>query len=270
MRIYNLTKHMVRIAAVVFTAPASLVVSASLYPGQGALVRWAIQISALVLVEGALVAGWYGLDNRRATSAERVLYSALAGAAYVTLWVIALQHGEGVVGLFYRATLGVLLLHAAAEAGVLASVRRERAADRSITSTRRVKRAARRAASETAIHSILLDNREAQARREAEHEAVLAEIAQQRRQTGAQRPSERRAPVRVPASNQQQRARRRRLVALVAQQPDQHKTELGKLLDCSRDTVARDLKALAAQGVVVPDSTDCGYRANGRHHEVAA
>ena len=135
----KILRYGIKIAAVMLTAPATIEVAGSLYPDQ-LVWRLMVQAGGLVLVEGALLLGWHMLDTEtKATSGQRGLYAVLAGVAYFVLWVIAWFHGEGVVGIAFRATLGVLLGYSVFESGLLANISFKRQVERDITKHWRVK-----------------------------------------------------------------------------------------------------------------------------------
>lgn len=119
-------KTLIKLAAVALTSPATVAVAGSLYPTDPVL-RTTVSIAALVLVEGCLLLGWEMLDRHgnTATMIQRWLYAGLAWVAYFSLFVIALNHHEGVSGLTFRLTLGVMLIYASIEAGLIASIKRE-------------------------------------------------------------------------------------------------------------------------------------------------
>jgi hypothetical protein len=153
MNTEKLLKNAIKIAAVALTSPATWSVAGVLYTNP--LQRVIVQVSALVLVEGALLLGWWQLDNdRRAETPQRVLYAVLASVAYVALWSIAISHGEGAAGITFRLTLGVLLGYSVFESGILAGIRLRRSADRDVNSHRVVKRYRRKRAVEHARREI--------------------------------------------------------------------------------------------------------------------
>jgi hypothetical protein len=165
MNTEKLLKNALKIAAVALTSPATWSVAGVLYTNP--LQRVIVQIAALVLVEGALLLGWWQLDNdRRAETPQRVLYAVLASVAYVALWSIAISHGEGAAGITFRLTLGVLLGYSVFESGILAGIRLRRSADRDIGSHRTVKRYRRKRAIEHARREI-----------DAEFEVSTAQLA---------------------------------------------------------------------------------------------
>lgn len=139
----------IKIAAVVFTAPATYEVAGSLYPDWSPLARLPIQIAGLVLIEGALLMGWQQLDhNDKAEPAERWLYTAITLLAYVALLYIAVIH-EGWAGWIFRLTLAAVIGYSVLESGILAKLADQRRADRSVDSSRTVKRERRKLERET-------------------------------------------------------------------------------------------------------------------------
>ena len=68
----------------------------------------------------------------------------LIWVAYFSLFGIALYHNEGIAGFAFRLTLGVLLIYASVEAGLLALIKKQDQADKDIPKDWRVRRYARR------------------------------------------------------------------------------------------------------------------------------
>ena len=145
-------KTLIKLAAVALTSPATVSVASSLYPTDSIL-RTVVSVAALILVEGCLLLGWEMLDQqgKNATIVQRWLYAGLAWVAYFSLFVIALNHNEGVSGLTFRLTLGVMLIYTSIEAGLLASIKREGQADRDIFTDWQIKRYARKLARKSAM-----------------------------------------------------------------------------------------------------------------------
>ena len=69
-------------------------------------------------------------QGNNATIVQRWLYVRLVWVAYFSLFIIALNYHEGVSGLTFRPTLGVMLIYASIEAGLLAGLKHEGQADR--------------------------------------------------------------------------------------------------------------------------------------------
>lgn len=142
MNVEKLLKNSIKIAAVALTSPATWVVAGRLYDNP--FQRILVQLAALILVEGALMLGWWQLDNdRKAEMPQRVLYATLAGVAYIALWSIALAHGEGAAGITFRLTLGVLLGYSVFESGILANIKLRKAKERNPYKYRKVRRTLR-------------------------------------------------------------------------------------------------------------------------------
>jgi hypothetical protein len=128
-------KTLIKLAAVAITSPATVSVASSLYPTDSIL-RIVVSIDQ---------------QGKNATMAQRWLYAGLAWVAYFSLFVIALNHNEGTGGLTFRLTLGVMLVYASVEAGLLAGIKREGQADRDIFADWQVRRYARKLARKSAM-----------------------------------------------------------------------------------------------------------------------
>lgn len=145
-------KLLIKMSAVALTSPATVSVASSLYP-DSLFLRIVVSIAALVLVEDCLLLGWEMLDQqgKEATLTQRWLYAGLMWIAYLSLFGTALFHNEGLAGLMFRLTLGVVLIYASAEAGLLATLKTESQADRDIFKDWHVKRYARKLARQSAM-----------------------------------------------------------------------------------------------------------------------
>ena len=166
-------KWAIKIAAVIFTAPASWEVAGGLYPDWQPMFRWPLQAAGVALVEGAMLVGWYQLDsNDRAEPEQRWLYAGMAVLGYVALLVIALQH-EGLRGLVFRLTLLALLAYSVVESGILSGIRQRRTADRNIERDRKVARTRREQERLTATLRYELTGERERALLAAEHKALL-------------------------------------------------------------------------------------------------
>src|SRR5689334_13944151 len=110
-------KTLIKLSAVALTSPATISVASGLYPDD-LITRVVVSVAALILVEGCLLLGWEMLDQqgRNATMIQRWLYAGLAWVAYFSLFAVALSHHEGIAGLTFRLTLGVMLIYASVEA----------------------------------------------------------------------------------------------------------------------------------------------------------
>jgi hypothetical protein len=165
-------KTLIKLSAVALTNPATVAVAGSLYP-DSPITRAAVSVAALILVEGCLLLGWEMLDQqgKNATMMQRWLYAGLAWVAYFALFGIAVYHQEGIAGFAFRLTLGVMLVYASAEAGLLASIKTEGQADRDIFKDWRVRRYARKLARRSAMDDLDLAVRMRQLDRQA-HQKV--------------------------------------------------------------------------------------------------
>ena len=135
----NAIRYLIKGAAVVFTAPATIIVASGLYSDP--ILKILAAAAGLVLVEGVLLLGWQQLDsNKQATEAQRALSASLAIVAYFVLWAVAIAHGEGILGIAFRATLGVALAASIAESGILANVSLRRKVERDISQDRKVRK----------------------------------------------------------------------------------------------------------------------------------
>lgn len=283
----------IKIAAVVFTAPATYEVAGSLYPDWSPLARLPIQIAGLVLIEGALLMGWQQLDhNDKAEPAERWLYTAITLLAYVALLYIAVIH-EGWAGWVFRLTLAAVIGYSVLESGILAKLADQRRADRSVDSSRSVRREKRRQEQNTAILRYKLTGERERQLLEAEHssllEANLADVklrgerllADVKREDKAERRKVAQQDVELSETNTYpypvDTARRRateqrelskdesieRVISTLSNNPDVTKTELAEQADRARNTLYSYLDELLDRGVIVEADTVSGYRVAG-------
>jgi transposase-like protein len=160
---------------VALTAPATWAVAGGLYTAPVQQVT--VQLAALVLVEGALLLGWHLLDTDVGeTNLQRGVYAALTVITYGVLWAVALAHGEGLAGIAFRLTLGVLVGYSVVEAAVRAGIKVNMKADDNILMHRAVKNDWRRKAKEDAIADnsahFEIERAKRAARTEVEHERI--------------------------------------------------------------------------------------------------
>lgn len=258
MNTERMLKALIKLAAVCLTAPATLAVASTLYIDFG-LWRWVTAGAALVLVEGALLLGWQLLDSqgKTATSGQRGLYAALVVVAYVVLWAVALAHGEGLAGIAFRATLGVLIVYSLAEAGILAGLRVDAAIRRDVTNDRQVRKHQRRLAVAGAIADLNAESSirdkerqqstiEATARLDLAHRQTMSTICQTKRPAGRETGAR-------DDTNLAPRARKKaqRLAMLEAAKlanPAITQAELGAVVGLSRSAVGSYLAELETVG----------------------
>lgn len=209
MKLETVLKTVIKLAAVMLTSPATWAVAGGLYSDP--VQRLIVQIAALVLVEGALLLGWHLLDtNRQAETPQRWLYACMALVAYAGLWWLAVAHGEGLSGIVFRGTLGVLLVYSIADAGLLASIRSATAADRDIMKDGQVRRYARKLARQDAIANLDSDQDIKRQEREAAAHIRGARVALEKQRGLAAVKSEHTASIeqRFPMPIAETRARR--------------------------------------------------------------
>jgi hypothetical protein len=298
MNTEKLLKNSIKIAAVCLTSPATWQVSGSLY--QNPFQRILVQLAALVLVEGALMLGWWQLDNdRKAEMPQRVLYATLAGIAYIALWSIAIEHGEGAAGITLRLTLGVLLGYSIFESGILAGVKLRRSQDRDIANAPAVKR--KRRNKFTAVERKRIDSEAKIAEQEIQtNEAVAIERLEQQRIAALEsvRLSGKRDLASVRADDRQQRATMpdlsgsdttiqqaqqqratqqamekataiQHILTTLANNPNPNKTTLADEIGRARTTLYDYLSEMESDGLIRADGE--GYAVvNGNGHKVTA
>jgi hypothetical protein len=290
MNLEKTIKALIKVAAVALTSPATWTVAGELYTNP--VQRLLVQIAALVLVEGALLLGWHMLDtNLNAAPAQRWLYAVLTVVAYFVLWMVAIRHGEGLAGIGFRATLGVLIGYSVIESGILAQIKLRQRADRDITKHLRVRRAMRFYAKTDALHDLALTSSETQTLRTARHEARLKGIALHRKRMLDQVEIEDRqlseellnggrnqlgGPPPYPALAAQNSGIRGRkptkkdtmaeLVEIIADNPDITKKDLAEQTGRATSTVSKYLGELAERGELAEADTVSGYviQLNGR------
>lgn len=108
-KVLNLT---IKIAGVIVTAPVTWLVAGQLFfDVSPLLIRYAVQLAAVLLVEGVLIANWSALETDKNAPPEiKTRYALTALALYIGLWLLAIQHGEGIAGIVFRLALGAALL----------------------------------------------------------------------------------------------------------------------------------------------------------------
>ena len=256
----------IKIAGVVLTAPATLRVAARPYqdaPLLGAI----IALSALVLVEGAMLLGWHLLDTKtRAAPQARTLYATTAIVGYFALWAIAYGNNEGLTGIAFRLTLGVAIAFSVVESGVLAGVRLRNRMYKQIPSevfpSRRVRRDYIRKVevSERRLNDRRVGNRERQEseRLSGVHKGAIRDIRREHREPSTTEGNGNLSyPVEVARGHRRQNARTRREEAIgrmadaLRTQPDMGATELADVAGIARSTVYKyidDARSLVTNG----------------------
>jgi len=142
-KLERLLRTAIKVAAVALNAPATWAVAGGLYTAP--VQRVTVQLAAPVLVEGALLLGWHLLDTDAGeTNLQRGVYAVLTVIAYGVLWAVAWAHREGLAGIAFRLTLGVLVGYSVVEAAVRAGIKVNMKADDNILiEIERARRAAR-------------------------------------------------------------------------------------------------------------------------------
>jgi hypothetical protein len=249
-------KTLIKLAAVALTSPATVAVAGSLYPTQP-FTKVIVSISALILVEGCLLLGWQMLDQhgRNATMTQRWLYAGLMWVAYLSLFGIALYHSEGGAGIAFRATLGVMLMYASIEAGLLAEMKRNRQADHDIQKDWRVKRYARKLTRQQAMENLDLDSRMRQLDREMKEKLYTLQVERDTKHQAQLVKSNGQKPVEMAkfdrsldrANQKRQLTKQQALdktLQVLTEEPDTRPAEIARHIGRSRQTVYNYLKEL--------------------------
>lgn len=179
---------LVKAAAIVLTSSATLNVAREAFSQIEEPWFTAIQVAAIILIEGAFLASWLAIDTQHhAPMAMKVAWSVTLIAIYVALMVLALEHGEGMAGWAFRLVLAVMIGRSIYEAGVYEVLRNRRKEDQDVRSSRAVRRIQRQLMKKNAVKSMKLESVETnyarqlraevdRARIDAEHEAALVDI----------------------------------------------------------------------------------------------
>jgi hypothetical protein len=255
----RLLKSSIKIAAVCLTSPATWQVSGRLYDNP--FQRILVQAAALVLVEGALLLGWWKLDNdRQSETPQRVLYATLAAVSYIALWSIAIAHGEGAAGVTFRLTLGVLLGYSVFESGILAGIRLRRSQERNPNRYHAVRQAKRKSDIAVAIKQIAADEEIAVAQMDidtTERRGKLtakpsADVRKETPPKGSAKTTRtvKRRPSRINADTLPER-----IAETMAEYPDRPNKDIAKMLKISESTLYKYMPEPATNGN--------GHRAEG-------
>jgi len=262
----KLLKTLIKFSAVALTSPATVAVARSLYP-DNPITRLIVSAAALVLVEGCLLLGWQMLDSqgKHATMAQRWLYAGLAWVAYFALFGIALIHEEGLAGLMFRLTLGVVLLYASVEAGLLANVKVQKQAEKDIMKDWKIKRYARMLARRSAIADLDLNanmrrlDREAQQklytlRKEQETKQLVESVKSGNGLKGHEGVDLAESTPSLDEANRKRRLSKRealdKTLQILAEDPDTSPTHIAERIGRSRQTVYDYIKELVEGGYV--------------------
>jgi hypothetical protein len=176
------------------------------------------------------------------------------------------NHNEGIAGLTFRLTLGVMLVYASVEAGLLAGVRREGQADRDIFTDWQVKRYARKLAVKSAMADLESTSRMRQLDREAAEKVYTLqkerETQQQIQSVKSGRPSDTPdrvekakfdTPTLVQANTKRtlsKRAAMDRTRQILTADPTANLTDIARQIGRSRQTVYDYLEEMEAVGTI--------------------
>lgn len=255
-------KTLIKISAVVLTSPATVQVASSLYISQP-IARITTSIAALILVEGCLLLGWEMLDRegQKATMTQRWLYAGLMWVAYISLFGIALQHHEGIAGLTFRFTLGVMLSYTSLEAGLLASIKVNGQVDKNIMKDQRVKRYARKLARKSAMADLVLEYQMCQLNREMKEKLYTLQVERDTRQQVQRVKSKGRKAVEIvkldtslDKANQQRKLSKQQAIdktlSILMRDPHINPVEIAGEIGRSRQTVYDYFKELELAGKI--------------------
>lgn len=264
----KLLKTLIKFAAVTLTSPATVAVAGSLYP-DNPITRFMVSMAALVLVEGCLLLGWEMLDNqgKNATMAQRWLYAGLAWVAYFSLFGVAIYHNEGVAGLVFRLTLGVMLVYASAEAGLLASVKTQKQAEKDIYKDWRVKRYSRKLSRLSAMADLDLTMRMRQLDREAREKLYTLQRERETNREIVNRKAASQKVVEMPKfdmptlsqANEKRKLSKQqamdRVLRILTENPDSSPTEIAVEIGRTRQTVYDYINELEREGYLNRNGT---------------
>jgi predicted transcriptional regulator len=262
----------VKIAGTVICAPVTWLVAGQLFrdiePGW---FRFIVQIAALTVVEGVFLSSWIALDAEKTAPPEiKTRYALTALGMYGGLWILAIAHGEGLVGLVFRLALGGALMGSIFDSGVYTTLRKDKAADRDIMSDWSVKRYKRsrdrelaklkidhefiNAKADLETDSIIAGQRRSlnKERRiatvSAEHRTDMAKLSHSEESKGFPYPIHKAQKRRV---RQQQLSREEaldRIVDILRDSPDVSLRRLGETVGIGHETARRYLETLEEQG----------------------
>jgi hypothetical protein len=254
MKLEKLLRGAIKIAAVALTSPATWAVAGNLYTSP--IQRVIVQLAALVLVEAALLLGWHMLDHSsRATSAQRMLYAVLTVTAYSVLWAVAIAHGEGLAGIGFRATLGVLIGYSVIESGLLAGIKLRQQADRDISRHWKVKRYRRKLAIKTEKTAANAEFEISDKEIELDKQRQLAALAVERPFQSKSVHIEDVQKSRVHRQRSSKQAAVDKTLDMLRDDPNASIRTLAQAVDRSRSTVSNYLRELERSGQISRNGT---------------
>lgn len=151
----KLLNVLTKLFALGVTTPASVAVVSTLFADYPPLVRALIIVCGVGLVEGVFLGAWLGVEQKRADAPEFKIRPVVSvWVMYAALLGIGFAHGEGIAAVPLRLALGLALAGATWDTLLYGWSKATARADKDITSTAKVRRAARRMAETVAIARI--------------------------------------------------------------------------------------------------------------------
>jgi predicted transcriptional regulator len=229
-----------------------------------------MQAAAVGLVEFVFLSNWLLLEHDKNAPTEiKTRYALTAASLYIGLWILALSHGEGLIGMIFRASLGAALIGSGWDTYVLAWQKVMARADRDINSLPKVRRYALKRQEELALLEIDSQYKVSTARLELETSVSLSAVkleADRRQKAIAIEHHQRLEKVSqtedfpYPLSkardtaNQRKRDRRdiakAQLLQILRDNPDASLRDIGDALAVSHETARRYLDQLEAAGII--------------------
>lgn len=138
----------VKLAGMVVCAPVTWIVAGELFIDISPVaIRYLVQFSGVLLVEGVLLSNWFMLDYDYSAAPEiKARYAATALIMYLCLWILAIYHKEGAAGIVFRTALGLALLGSGWDTYIITWQKLTSKADKDVLSDGSVKKHRRKAA----------------------------------------------------------------------------------------------------------------------------
>ncbi len=126
---------LIKIAGLIITAPVTWLVAGRVFADiEIVALRYIMQAAAVGLVELVFLSNWLLLEHDKNAPTEiKTRYALTAACLYFGLWVLALSHGEGLIGVIFRASLGAALIGSGWDTYILAWQKVMARADRDIS-----------------------------------------------------------------------------------------------------------------------------------------
>lgn len=262
---------LIKIAGLIITAPVTWLVAGRVFADiEIVALRYVMQAAAVGLVEFVFLSNWLLLEHDKNAPTEiKTRYALTAASLYVGLWVLALSHGEGLIGMIFRASLGAALVGSGWDTYVLAWQKVMARADRDIKSLPKVRRHALKRQEELALMEIDAQHKVSTARLELQtsvslsavkleaercQQAVASEHRQQLEKVSQTEGFPYPLPKARDTANQRKRERRdtvkAQLVDILRDKPGASLRDIGDALAVSHETARRYLDQLQADGVI--------------------